>query len=787
MSDDRFKQKIGTFAIRIASGKLFLPDDVASKVENFYPTEEGTLRAVEGPLPYLPDPISGGAPAGALTADITTPRYGTMHGVFHALVGRNGERDILLCQTGSQIWEFAGWDKGWSLLIGDSSAPSGPGAANDSFENNFVPQFPTQFESTSTGIIIVPQEGRAYFYDGTYVAPLGYSEAPSAPTGLGPESRFKSPSFDGEQEAQFGGVNWLLGGYFVGMGINDGDYAYDSLAGRESGMIRSFKNGRLGTVRNPITWLSSYQKASTADPDLLTNKIDSTKSNAVVGGWLEAGSWRAATQWIDRWGNLSPLSGRSDEVTFSYQPSTYWDFTYKGPVGDPAGISIIANAEDVKKQIAWCGIDPGPERTIGRVLYRTKDVLHAGTADLFRLPQDATESAIAFATLPDNISSVYPDNIPDGWLVRRATEIVPVPQFKLCRVAFGRLWIANTSSAPGLVRPSLPGRWGTFPANQELFPDPSGDEITGLWRSAVGLLAFTTKSTFLILPNDGGDGFRSLTLSSEVGCTAPSSLATLKDGTVLWMGYDGFYAFAPTEDYARGVQKVSIDIELFVRRVTHARRKQATAAVDTATNEYRCWVSLDGSRTNNFCFIYDGQGWRSRTDIKATAVCTTKDHRNYFIVAGESNARPGVWLLDHAQGRYLPAEVTSREAILETAWLSTPASQERRTAYVLYLWLRESSNSTVIIEVMRDWRNTIVETTSAKRFAGDDIPEFWGTTALGDGKSWQKKRPYWTRAAIYVPSAEVFKFRIRGAGQWEFVGIQLDEADRGAGGARIPP
>ena len=88
---------------------------------------------------------------------------------------------------------------------------------------------------------------------------------------------------------------------------------------------------------------------------------------------------------------------------------------------------------------------------------------------------------------------------------------------------------------------------------------------------------------------------------------------------------------------------------------------------------------------------------------------------------------------------------------------------------------------------MRDWRNTVIETTTAKRYSGDDIPKFWSETPLGSTDKWQKKRPYWTRAAVYVPSAEVFKFRIKGVGPWEFVGVQIAESPRYAGGARIPP
>jgi hypothetical protein len=499
---------------------------------------------------------------------------------------------------------------------------------------------------------------------------------------------------------------------------------------------------------------------------------------------------------MDCWGNLSPLSGRSNPVVVAQQYSTDFLVSGKDPFNpfDPddggrvVGNSLVAQSDRARKQCAWTAIGAGPERTVARVLYRTMDLKNSGTAKFFRLPLDSQESHDPTPTMPDNVVDTYPDNIPDVWLAEEAQEIVPVPTFRLCRVAFGRLWIANTVADPGLLRYSLEGRWGTFPEKGELYPDPRGAEVTALWRIPQGLLAFTEGSTYLIIPADNDQGFTSLTVSSEAGCPSPNSVCTLQDGTVMWMGADGFYQFTGTEDYSRGVEFVSTDIDLFVQRITQSRRKQACAAVDAATGEYRCWASIDGKLENNTCFIYDGVGWRTRTDVGATDVCVTQDHRNYMLATGKVGDDGGLWLIDHESVKYQPLSLTAREGVIETAWLTSAASEQKRTAQVIYLWLRETENTSLTIEVMRDWRNTVIETTSAKRYSGDDIPKFWSETPLASpGALWQKKRPYWTRAAVYVPSAEVFKFRLSGVGKWEFVGIQIEESPRYAGGARIPP
>ena len=119
--------------------------------------------------------------------------------------------------------------------------------------------------------------------------------------------------------------------------------------------------------------------------------------------------------------------------------------------------------------------------------------------------------------------------------------------------------------------------------------------------------------------------------------------------------------------------------------------------------------------------------------------------------------------------------------------MTAHSSKERKTTRVVYLWLRETENSKLTVEVLRDWRNEVIETVSVDRYTDEDVPPFWSTTALDSGKSFTTRRPYWTRAQIYVPSNEVFKFRIRGTGFWEFIGLQVDIAPRGYGGAQIPP
>lgn len=700
----------GLLQQRFESGKLLAPAEVASEVSNMRVTEEGTLRSVQGPTPYLPWYTWSAGPTGRAS------NYGTMHGIFHCII--DGHRDVLLTQEDDTIQVFEGWTRNWKELVGVS------GQINTRIENDDTPRFPAQFESVPGGVVIIPQGGRPLFYDGIMVAPLGFDQAPAPPT---------------------------LNGPITDSSVNDAGYAINP---QSAVWYPQFGACRIGTI-DPVY---GYDAAT-----------------LVVTSSLMDGEWEGAVQFVDRWGNLSPVSARSNKVQVSLESDT------------------SADAKFLRYQLAWTGIDFGPSpHTWARILYRTRDLLHSGTSKLFEMPQNAAGGTHAFATIPDNMSDYYPDNTGDSWLLIEAPDIVPVPRFRLCKMAFGRLFAANALGDVGLIRWSMPGRWGTFEADAFMYPDTGAAEITGLCVCKAGLLAFTRTTTFLITPSDDGRWFRAQTLSAGTGCSAPSSIATMPNGLVVWLSDSGFYGFD-----GQNISQLSVELDVWTRRFNRPRLLQACAAVCPASGEYRCWVAIDSSLVNNMCFIFDGGGWRRRTDTEARAVCTTRNHLGYMLVAGTAfgkarvgasvesvgSNKAGVWVLDHRTYAFIP---NARNAKLVTSWISAAVSTDRRTAMRVVLWLREMGSGTLTVNVMRDWRNTVIQTSAVDLYPTDDQPPFWGTAAWADGSEWKRRRPYWVRADIYVPSCEVFKLEVTSTQPWEIVGMVVEESTR-ASQARTPP
>lgn len=744
MADQRFRYTTDPLILRAESGQLILPDQTASEIKNFVATPQGTLVSIDGPAPYVP-PLRGVKTSTSTTLDLFE-YTGNITGIFHALLMR-GSREVLLIQDGDEIKVHQGWETGttnvWKTLIG-------PTSSNPDIEVNLStdgqPVFPCQFEATPKGIVIVPQPyERAYFYDGETILPLGYDSIPSPPVGYGPETINASVGFnDGDD-----------------LGPNEAGYSVDSAGTGQKGIFKDFGYGRIGTFQ--------YQEASSTDPG---------------GDHILQGSWQAAVQWIDYFGNLSPVSARSNEITLMTQA-----------MGDYTSSPSVEVVQELGKTFAWANIDPGPVGTVGRRLFRTRDQINSGTAKLFYVPNNVGSGAAisAFATLPDNLSIRFPDNIPDSWLLVEPRNVREVPLFKLCKVAFGRLWIGNTREDPGLLLSSISGRYGSFENADVMYPDPNGMELTGLWTVPGGLLVMTESSAYLITPSDDGQRFRSATLSTTVGCIAPSSFGTMNDGSVIWLSRDGFYQYK-----GGAVTLISQSIHPTIQRINWGRALGACAAVDPTSQEYRCWVPLDGAITNSMAFAWDGSGWRRREHEELRCVCVTRDHRRYMLGGGkatldnaaeETTVTPeSVWLLDHG---IVGAPATFSTARMETSWISWMKSKEKRSIKTVYIAFRETYNGSVTVQVYRDWREKstpiYTDSTSGTLLLEEDLPPIWGTTEWDESDAeYTLRRPYWKRIDIDIPSCEVYKIVITATARVEFIGMIIDEEPKlGGFGSRI--
>jgi hypothetical protein len=728
---------------------LLAPEELAGHIHNMVVTDDGTLRTVVGPAEYSAKEY---ADLEGYGNDVLGDGPGL--GVHHALLG-DGQRSILLAHFAGAVYEHQGWrmtsalNMGWRGVVGDQSdvpAEYRFALAEDDDRAGFL----TQFVTTPGGVVIIPQGSRAFFYDGEIAAPFGYAERPAPP-------------------------------YTEGNFLNvAGDVTI------ETGQLAS---GR----KNPPEL--GYYRVGNVDYRALSIGTATGASNP-HGGTLNKTIRRAKLQWIDHFGNLSPASAPSDAVVLPPEGNLTQD--RKGGLQEPA--------DALRKGILWRGVMPGPDMTVGRVVLITRDQVASGDPWYYEAPSDTATLLTAFATVPDNVQTLWFDNVPDGWLSAQEVEVDLVPEFRLGCMAFGRLWIGNWPGGEGAIRPSLPGRWGTFPQRQTIFPDPTGSEVTGMVRVARGLIVCTVEGSYLIQVNDQGDGFRAATLNATAGCVSPDSMAVLPSGLAVWLGREGWYGCDGEQ-----VTLLSQDINnTVVRRINRGRWRRSVAAVDPRTGEYRCWVPVDGSRRNNLCAVFDGESWRTRDDVQADAVCVTSDHRGMMLALGVVECTDtsdgsdvdqfSVWALDHAAaGKIQPKQ---HEAVFETAWLRTPNSSTRGTPRAVQFWLRSTDSDLMgTLQVARDWLEhpLVHERDDVDLHRPDAVAITWGNAEL-DGTyrpylrsrtsvdlHWTRRQPYWYKVDIGgVSDSEVFKVTLRTTGDMDVVGLLYEEIPSRKNGSSKP-
>lgn len=866
MADPKARVTQGPLIIRAESGKLFAPDSIASLIENFVETEEGTLRSVSGPTFLIP-PYQG-----TLAPSVPLQAFSQIFGIFHGRL-KAGQRDILLLHAvGSldplspltnSLFILEGWRRAWRILFTFSRDP-----------DYFGPSAPSQFELTPFGIVILPaHDRRVFLYDENgSVVPFGYSDTPGSPDMEGP---MRSRTFMYNKSARGSGSGPEVPRQIrpPNQGNNDGfpiSYSHDGNIWSEwrnvwteyidgpqaprfpdgTQMHAVFGRCRVGTIETQSgvdapSWLSpnplGYQEDGTPY-NLSDATIDAAKRQAktssaaalaagISPGQLLESAYEGATQWIDRYGNLSPISQRTETLIFEQQttaiprdsvvhaydgsspdlvnmagnPGTSNDF-YKNIVDDVFDENSVCPPDKMQKQFLWRSIDQhevtngavptATSSTVGRLLLRTRDLLNSGTTSLFIVPPNAQGGVFNFATIPDNIATIYPDNTPDSWLTVSPVEVDPMGSFNLCRMALGRMWYANADFDPGILRWSLPGRFATLGKDEFVYPDPLGGAVTGLWAVPAGLLIFTESSTFLATDTSAATGLSYQTLSTTAGCVAPSSIATIPTGVTIWLGHDGFYAYGGGE-----ITYFSEPIRKELSLINKARQVQSVAAEDPRTGEYRCWTPMTSSLVNDVCWVYDyrgkATGWRRRTDVSAQAVAVTRDHRSFMIVGGTQAPVPPTtaspftsYVLDHSHSDPASVGITEANWAFETTWLLNENSFEKQTAVTVYFWMRETTSTTFTVEVYRDWRKLSLETHQVSTSSVSDPPPFWGAARLNEaGTTYRMRRPYWSRAEIYVPSCEVFKIRAftDAAVPVEFVGLSFDFIPHPSGGARVQP
>tara|TARA_R100001086_G_C11844317_1_gene259865 strand:- start:931 stop:3006 length:2076 start_codon:yes stop_codon:yes gene_type:complete len=460
-------------------------------------------------------------------------------------------------------------------------------------------------------------------------------------------------------------------------------------------------------------------------------------------GALLSGGWYYYVQWEDVFGNLSQPSAPSNLVKVSTLQSD--PFSSGDDTTDPAVVTG-SELDDLTRQFFVRIEGDGPEHCVAIRLYRTPDVKHVST-----IPQ-------LLVRIPNNRQITYPDNIPDSGLGIPMPEIIAVPVFRVMCTHQGRLVIGNVAGDPGVVRRSFVGLPGTFAAQDAVYPDSGGSEITGLASHAGKLLAFTENSVYELV-----DFSVPVPLAQGIGCVAPRSIKALPSGKLMWLARDGFYTMAPSGQ----VELVSNPINKTIRNfINKSRLRSAVSVIDPESLEYRCVVCEAGQSSQKLILTYDGRHWkRQLLGIHIADVCQTEDYRQYVLAVGRDSSaerKNEVFVMGRETSAYEPPE---RQIVYRSGWLRgdktglTPI--HIRT---MYIGLRDAWNGDFSIRFYRNGSWSEVVSMSDVRAIGPDdgssiVTDIAGNAIIGTAKT-RDPRLFFRQIPVGLETTSTWAFEI---------------------------
>lgn len=301
--------------------------------------------------------------------------------------------------------------------------------------------------------------------------------------------------------------------------------------------------------------------------------------------------------------------------SYSYKQTYVTDTGSESPISDAANVSwtllstgtstdpdlVKANAR--KYGVMLQGLEPGPNGTVARRIYRTKNKKDGltGAGDLYYL----------VCQIDDNTTRQYLDCIPDNQLVNAAptfADSVTISNgYKYGAAWNGAMWLAGGDTTPTQLIYSEQGLPEQFPAfNYFDVGVRDGGHITAIVPYYDVLLVFREKAIDAVFTNAAGDGFTCTTVNQSIGTIATNTIRLVPGVGIMFLNFDGVYLITGGMRGGASIQvsKVSYRFEKELSRVSKNSLCRATAVYSDREKEWWCHYPVDGQTENTRGVVY---------------------------------------------------------------------------------------------------------------------------------------------------------------------------------------
>lgn len=454
-------------------------------------------------------------------------------------------------------------------------------------------------------------------------------------------------------------------------------------------------------------------------------------------GALLPGIWTYYVQYEDFFGNRSPLSPASGPVVLRRELTTtsYWPDYNNYPDATEKELGLLSvNLDDLGRQFLVQDISIGPSGTVARNLYRTMDT------------NRNTNEPHFLARIPDNVTTVFPDDTADGMLGAVASDYTTVTRFSVMCEHLGALAVIEGKN----LRISDPGFPGSFQRKRYVPIGSDGSEPTAVWSFNRDLYAATTTCIYRI--EESPLGLHARAITQGIGVVGPEAVASTEFGMV-GLSSNGFWRM--TADSLP--EPISRDLFPLFSKLRSSDLPLAVLKWSPLDRELLAALPYGGEVGNSRIFTWDGTGWKERQyGIGTSSMCVTRDTRQYAIIAGKRvAAEENVFVLHGEAGTYTPPTKTYR---YRSQWLrADPAGMRRFDVTNVYVGLVESSKGNVTWTTWQnDSRDTSVATGTLEAM-NPATTDRLDTLVLGTGKL-HDPRLTWKKFGARIKSAESFAF-----------------------------
>jgi hypothetical protein len=479
-------------------------------------------------------------------------------------------------------------------------------------------------------------------------------------------------------------------------------------------------------------------------------------------------SFKWKVSFINNAGAESPLSSASEQVNWTTTASA---FRYACAIEIPIG-------------------ETG---TVARRLYRTKN-----------FSDDAGNDGSLYyfvADIPNNFERLYIDDLPDIALGSAApdnTDSIVFPSLT-CRFMDTYkdcLFIDGGRSNDTTIYFSNPTKPDQFSALDFIFlGNRQGGGVTGFFGYFGYLLVFRENSIDVIqgdYPN-----FVATPFQQHIGTRAVDTITMVPGLGVIFLAVDGVYVVGGNIEYSdtTNVKKISHVIQDTISRMNVTNIAQATAIYSEKHREWHCYFCVDGSSINNLGIVYhtDKGVWSVRENFPVNNLVKNPDGDIIFgRNGGAATADDPAGLFVISKRRSLGQKIVSENivdddpptSIMASAWLDMGDPSLKKKVHGVYLFIRTGGDTTITMEVFKDYDYNTSNTTSATKLQRADFADqnVYDLVKLDDDKYWEEPMVTPIRFDVHNGSCSWFRWRIETTVDVIVVGYAIDFT---ASGTRI--